>query len=153
MKKSSKQLLFEMMHKVAGMPLKEFANVQTATRYPVLFNFMSDTQGYNMFLHTTDSQEKANSICSKGFQYQVFDKTTDYVTNPDDIDYLISMRKAYGNFIVVIQIRSNVSSYESISTNGTDEDGEDVYVLPPQYIKGYYDKLNNRIYPNPLFKK
>lgn len=141
------------MHRVAGMPLREFADVQTQTRYPVLYKFITDSFGYNTFLHTTASAETAKAICNKGFNFQIFDKTTDYITHPDDIDYLIAMRKSYGNFIVVIQIRSNITSYESISTSGTNEDGEEIFILPPQYIKGYYDKSSGQLYVNPLFRK
>ena len=106
MKKSNKELLFERMHTVGGMPLKEFADVITKSRFPEFVKFIDNTSGYYIFFHTTNTVEKAKKICTNGFQFQVFDKTTDYVSHIEDIDYLISMRKAYGNFIVVIQIRN-----------------------------------------------
>lgn len=34
-----------------------------------------------------------------------------------------------------------------------DDEDEEVFILPPQYIKGYFDRTTNEIFTNPLFKK
>jgi len=153
--KSNRQLLFERMNKVGGMPLKEFSleTAETQTEYQNLIQFIGESSGYYIYLHTTNSTENAVSICQNGFRYIEFDKTTDYVNNVDGLIYMLGIRKPYGNFTIIMQISASIKDYDMISTKGVDEEGEEIFILPPQYIKGYYDRTTKKVYPNSLFKK
>lgn len=154
MGKTSKELLFERMHTIGGMPLKEFDTVisPNSAKYQELINFIGNSTGYLIYLHTTNSEEVAKSICSKGFQFEDFPKTTDYIGNADGLIYMLNIRASYGNFTIIIQLRNGVNP-ESISKKSTDGDGEEIFILPPQYIKGYYDRATKKIYSNPQFKQ
>ena len=113
--------------------------------------FIFQEAGYFRFLHTTNTIEKAKSICENGFWYKNFNKTTDYVCDPVSLAYMLNIRKYYGDFTLIIQLCKNICSYEKISKMEYDEEGDEVFILPPQYIKGVYDRRTNEIYANPLF--
>jgi hypothetical protein len=151
-KKYNKQLLFERMHTVGGMPIKEF-EVRNSEKHQDLVRFIGESIGYLTYLHTTDTIEKAKSICNTGLRFEIFQKTVDLVNNVDSLEYILMIRKPYGNFTVVIQISKSIKNYESISKESTDEEGNEIFVLPPQHIRGYYDRTTKEIFANPLFRK
>ena len=156
MKKTNKKLLFEMMHKVGGMPLKEFnteINNNGQEQYQNLINFIGIAENYFTYLHTTDSENNAKSICQNGFRFETFSKTVDYITDVVGLVYMLNIRKPYGNYTIIIQVNSTIENYESISEKSYDEDENEVFILPPQYIKGYYNRTTNVIVPNSLFKE
>lgn len=125
----------------------------SATRYQDLVDFICDSKGYFNFLHTTDTFEKALSICENGFMFKKFDKTSVFVCDSISLAYMLNIRKHYGDYTVIIQISTHISNYESISNMEYDEDGEEVFTLPPQYIKGYFNRVTSEIFANPFFKK
>lgn len=151
----NKQRLFEMMNRVGGMPLKEFdiTPEENQAGYLNLINFIGESKGYSNYLHTTQTEENAKSICETGLRFEIFQKTVDYVYNIVGLIYMLSIREPYGNFTVIIQIKGNIKNVESISKKGHNENGDEIFVLPPQYIKGYYDRTTKEIFANPLFKK
>jgi hypothetical protein len=121
-------------------------------KYLTLLEFISNCDQNFCFLHTTNSLEKAESICHNGFVYSQFDKTTDYVCDIITLAYMLNIRKHYGDFTIVIQIDHSITNYAEISIKEYDVEGEEIFILPPQYIKGYYNRTNHEIIPNPLFK-
>jgi hypothetical protein len=125
----------------------------TSIAYKQLIAFICEEAGYFSFLHTTNTVEKARSICNSGFQFKKFDKTSDYVCDAVSLAYMLNIRKHYGDFTVIIQINKNISHYEEISQMEYDDEDEEVFILPPQYVKGFYNRITNEIYANPLFKK
>jgi len=138
------------------IPLKEydFNSIERQVEFQNLINFIGEPNGYKNYLHTTDSIENAKAICQNGLIYDQFEKTTDYVYDSSSIIYMLGIRKAYGNYTVIIQIKPNdVKNLNTINQISTDEDGDEIYTLPPEYIKGYYDRTIKKIYPNPLFRK
>jgi len=154
MKKTNKELLFERMHTVGGMPLKEFEitnTTKTNIKYQSLIDFIGESKGYSIYLHTTDTVENAKSICENGLEFKDFDKTTDSINSVDALVYNLNIRRDYGNFTVIIQISGNISNYETISRKGYDKNNEEIFILPPQYIKGYFDRTTYKIFANPLF--
>jgi len=170
-KDNSKQRLMEVMQKVDPtfkprlnedldfndtISLKEF-NFDIAERqveFQNLINFIGKDNGYKNYLHTTDNIENAKTICQNGLIYNQFEKTTDYVYDPSSIIYMLGIRKAYGNYTVIIQIKPNdIKNLNTICQMDVDEDGDEIYTLPPEYVKGYYDRTTKEIYPNPLFRK
>jgi len=155
-KKDNRQRLFEMMNKVGGMTLTEFSTelkYDEHEKYRNLIEFIGESQGYDNFLHTTKTEENAKSICQNGFRFEQFQKTTDYIGNVDALVYMLYVRQAYGNFTVIIQISHSLQDYESISEKTTDDEDNEIFILPPQYIKGYYNRTTKEIFPNQLFKK
>jgi hypothetical protein len=153
--KNNKQRLFEMMNRVSNMPLKEFdvTTEKNQSEYQNLINFIGVSKGYSNYLHTTDTVENAQSICKTGLRFEIFQKTADYIFNVIGLIYMLGIRKDYGNYTVIIQIKGNIKDIESVSKRGHDENGDEIFVLPPQYIKGYYDRITKEIFVNPLFKK
>lgn len=136
--------------------LKEFSikvSDESEKKYRNLINFIGESPGYLNYLHTTNSEENAKSICKNGLRYEIFYKTVDNINSVVALIYMLNIRKPYGNFTIVIQIDSSIKDYESISEKTTNEDGDEIYVFPPRYIKGYYDRITNEIFTNPLFEK
>ena len=121
--------------------------------YQNLIDFICAENGYLSFLHTTNTMEKALSICKNGFVFMQFNKTSDYVCDLITLAYMLNIRKHYGDFTVIIQISNLITDYEEISIKEIDGEGEEVFILPPQYIKGYFNRITNEIFANPLFKK
>jgi hypothetical protein len=153
--KNEKQRLFEMMNKVGGMPINEFdiTSEENQSKYENLINFIGESQGYSFYLHTTNSEENAKSICQTGLRFEIFQKTADYINNVNGLVYMLDIRKPYGNFTIIIQINSSIKNYESVSKKNTNENGEEIFILPPEYIKGYYDRTTRKIFANSSFKK
>ena len=123
------------------------------SKYQNLVDFICGESGYFNFLHTTRTEENALSICLNGFRFKKFDKTSDYVCDAISLAYMLYIRKHYGDFTVIIQINKNITHYEAMSEKELDDEGEERFVLPPQYIKGYYNRITNEIIANTLFKK
>jgi len=121
-------------------------------KYLSLIEFINECTECFSFLHTTNSLEKALSICKNGFIYVQFDKTADYVCDVVTLAYMLNIRKHYGDYTIIIQIDAHIKNYLEISNREYDVDGEEFYVLPPQYIKGFYNRNTHEIIPNPLFK-
>lgn len=122
-------------------------------KYQELIDFIMDCNNCTSYLHTTGSLENAQSICSNGFVYNQFDKTTDYVCDMVTLAHNLNLRKHYGDYTIIIQINRKITSYNSISAREYDVEGEEVYVLPPRYIKGFYNRHTHEIFLNPLFAK
>ena len=121
--------------------------------YQELVDFICEKKGYFTFLHTTNSIEKAVSICENGFRFQKFDKTSDFVCDSITVAFMLSIRKQYGDFTVIIQISSHITHYESISEKIIDEEDEELFILPARFIKGYYNRATNEIFINSAFRK
>ena len=126
---------------------------EATSKIKELSDFICEETGYFRFLHTTNSIERARSICENGFRFKDFNKTSDYVCDPITLAYMLNIRKHYGDFTVIIQINKNITSYVEISEKEYDDEGDEVYVLPPQYIKGFYNRRTDEIYANPFFRK
>jgi hypothetical protein len=158
--KNDRQRLFEVMGKLdkTFKAINEFdlSTVQRTDAYYNIVEFIGESIGYSNYLHTTNSEEIAKLICSNGFKFEIFQKTTDFVNNIEGLKYRLNIRKVYGNFTVIFQInRSIPNDYESISKKLTEkgEENADIFLLPPQYIKGYFNRTTKEIFANPSFKK
>jgi hypothetical protein len=123
----------------------------TAHKYQNLINFISDCDACFSFLHTTNSLEKAMSICKNGFVFSQFDKTTDYVCDIVSLTYMLNIRKHYGDFTIILQLSNQIKSYTEISIKEYDVEGEEVFILPPRYVKGFYNRNTREIFLNPLY--
>lgn len=124
-----------------------------------------------LFLHYTPRQDVANKILKEGFKFvNSFYKTAEYIYN-DDL-YLVHRHhehKQYGHYVIVIciskdtydhysnelgQLRAKNISVEQILTKTPsykDENSDDIYICPKQFIKGYFNYTNGTITTNPEF--
>lgn len=123
------------------------------------------------FVHYTASENIAMKIIVEGFRFvNSFYKTAEYIYH-DEL-YLLQRHhehKQFGDFVVVIGIAKktydhytdelrkikakNIAS-EQILTEHTvekDENYEDIYTLPIQFVKGYFNYKDGTIVRNPSY--
>lgn len=135
-------------------------------------NFIFDNETeVNLFLHYTTSEKVAKTILQNGFKFvNSFYKTAEYIYN-DEL-YLIHRHhehKQFGDYVIVIciskelfrkytselnKIKSKNIAVEQLLTEtppSLDENAEEVYTLPKQFIKGYFNYTNGEIVRNPDF--
>jgi len=137
-----------------------------------IYNFLfGNNEEVKIYLHYTREKSVANEILSEGFKFvNSFYKTAELVFN--DKLYLMhrhNEHKQFGEFVIVISIsKKNFNKYtqelsklqakniavEQILTevpHQTDENGEEIYTSPRQFIKGYFNYLNGSIVTNPYY--
>lgn len=131
------------------------------TNNEMLYAFlMVNAKEYRTFLHVTDTEENAKSICENGFRYvDNFYKTVDefYNGNIDTLNWLRIQRQAYGKFVIIIQIDKEV--FKSCGHDidhlgvaaGKNSDEEDVTVMKREYVHGYLNENNQTIKVNTFF--
>lgn len=129
-------------------------SVEGKTPNETLMGFISTNKGCVTYIHVTDSEEAAKGIIETGFEYDIFGKTTDFVPESDmvTLNYVRILRKAYGNYIMVIQIdedvmKRNKNNAELLSDTGDD----DTLILPKEYVKGYFIQDVMKFVSNPKF--
>ncbi len=124
-----------------------------------------------IYMHYTRDEADAQNILKTGFRFaNSFYKTALPVTR-DKLDMIIkhNSQKYYGHYLIIISISSETVNYlteeikkaglknvsfENILTESTtlrNENGEPVYLLPNQFIKGYINHLTGEITKNPDF--
>jgi hypothetical protein len=130
---------------------------------------LEDDDKLKIYMHYTRDEADAQNILKVGFRFaNSFYKTALPVTR-DKLDMVIkhNSQKYHGHFLIIISIaketvkyftaeikKSGVKniSFENILTESTplrNENGEPVYLLPLQYIKGYINHLTGEITKNP----
>ncbi len=134
------------------------------------FLFENDTE-IKLFLHYTAKENVAKTIIKEGFKFvNSFYKTAEYIYN-DEL-YLIHRHhehKQYGDYVIVIciskdkynsyseelaRLRAKNIAVEQILTESPpiiDENSDEVYILPNQFIKGYFNYIEGTIVENPDF--
>jgi hypothetical protein len=134
------------------------------------FLFENDKQ-IKLFLHYTPRKDVADKILKEGFKFvNSFYKTAEYIYN-DDL-YLVHRHhehKQYGKYVMVICISKDTYDYfsgelsklkaknisvEQILTKEPsykDENSDDIYIFPKQFIKGYFNYTDGTIITNPDF--
>ena len=134
------------------------------------FLFENDTE-IKLFLHYTAKENVAEKIVSEGFKFvNSFYKTAEYIYN-DEL-YLIHRHhehKQYGHYVIVICISKDTYNHysdelgrlkakniavEQILTETppyTDENSDEIYTFPKQFIKGYFNYMDGTIVENPEF--
>jgi hypothetical protein len=122
-----------------------------------------------IYLHNTPTIELAEKILREGLVFENhLSSTTDQVSQNDlvELNYFRMIRKSYGNISIIIQISSKLvediskrlrqSKFhfsEALSKTRPvyNEDEYPVYLLPEQFIKGYFDHSTLRSKTNPKF--
>ncbi|MDD3569196.1 MAG: hypothetical protein PHT92_12420 [Bacteroidales bacterium] len=135
-------------------------------------NFLfSNLDNEELFVHYTRDQEVADTICREGFQFaDSFYKTAEPITNDKlDLVYKHNLRKQFGSIIVVLafskdiynkytQIISNVKAVVNVEQIFStllpelNDNLDEVYLLPAQFVKGYINIETGEIVPNLNFK-
>lgn len=124
-----------------------------------------------IFLHYTRDENIAQKIMGEGFKFvNSFYKTAEPIINDQlDLMYKHSMHKFFGPIVVVIAVSNKVYHFyeeklhdlhvldvktEQILTETKpeiNENSDEVYLLPNQYIKGYFNYVSGDIVTNPDF--
>jgi len=124
-----------------------------------LLTFIKSDNNCVTFLHVTNEKENAINIIKNGFNYiDNFHKTTDEISpvNEVTLSWVCAQRKAYGQYIIVIQIdRSILKNRGGIDELSFNEhlisDDEFIYTLYKYYVKGYIDENTGLIIKNSEF--
>jgi len=123
-----------------------------------------------IYIHYTNSQSIADKIIKEGFKFsESFHKTAEQISRDlKDLDYKHQIRKYFGNYIVILAIRKDVFSFyekelnlfdvKSLSIEHMvshklfdDETGDEIYLLPNNFVKGYFDFQSGDFTGNPKF--
>lgn len=130
-----------------------------------------DYENIKLFLHYTAKESVARKIIRDGFKFvNSFYKTAENIYN-DEL-FLIHRHhehKQYGEYVIVIciskeiynhyseklnKLRAKNTAVEQILTEKdsyTDENSDEIYTLPKQFIKGYFNYIEGSIVKNPDF--
>ncbi|PLX11981.1 MAG: hypothetical protein C0597_14230, partial [Marinilabiliales bacterium] len=135
-------------------------------------NFLfEDEDKIKLFLHYTAKLSVAKKILVEGFKFvNSFYKTAEYIYN-DEL-YLVHRHhehKQYGKYVIVICISKEMYNHYSEELNNRraknvaveqlltesppikDDDSDEIYILPKQFIKGYFNYMDGTIVENPDF--
>ncbi len=135
----------------------------------LLHDFIHTNDALSTFLHCTPTEELAQKIMKEGLVFENYlTHTSDPVSGTDliELNYFRILRKSYGSYTLIIQIEDNlIKSYSSqlihtpfhfseVLTKHMPVSSEDditVYILPEQFIYGYFDHVRKRGLKNPRF--
>ncbi len=134
------------------------------------FLFENDKE-VKLFLHYTAKKDVAQKIVKEGFRFvNSFYKTAEYIYN-DEL-YLIHRHhehKQYGNYVIVICVSIDIYKYYTEELNKLhakniaveqllveepsyiDDNSDEIYLLPKQFIKGYFNYVDGTVVENPYF--
>ncbi|MBU8891382.1 MAG: hypothetical protein KOO66_01285 [Bacteroidales bacterium] len=152
----------------------EFSGIVTKDRLldKKIRNFLFENDdNIKLFLHYTASEDVANKILKEGFHFvNSFYKTAEYIYN-DEL-YLVHRHhehKQFGKYVILICISKDIYTrysnelsnlkakniaVEQILTETppyVDENSDEIYTFPKQFIKGYFNYMEGTIVKNPEF--
>jgi len=135
-------------------------------------SFISENEKqFKTYMHYTRDETDALKIMKEGFLFsESFYRTALPVTG-DILDLRIkhSSRKYFGDYLIIICIDNKITghysrllevegvknhTFENILTEQPpyrNENGDQIFRLPPQYIKGYINHRTAEIFKNPAF--
>jgi hypothetical protein len=136
----------------------------------ILQFIVNDLDTQNTFIHYTKEEEVAKKIITEGFRFvDTFYKTAEPVVNDKlDLVYKHYLHKHFGKYVILIGISKevynkylkkisqskrliNVEQIISKKSPALDENQDEVFLLPYQYIKGYINSEAGEIVYNELF--
>ncbi|HOP03791.1 MAG TPA: hypothetical protein PL017_04380 [Tenuifilaceae bacterium] len=166
----SKESLAEMLKKIQSSSPEVSVKPSKLFDEDVMKFIIGDEKKCNSFIHYTKEKEIAKKIISDGFKFvDTFYKTAEPITNDKlDLIYKHYLHKHYGNYVVIISISKqvydkyleeiskikkvvNVEQILSEKSPLLNENLDEVYLLPTQYVKGYIDAETGEITNNPNF--
>ncbi len=166
----SKESLAEILKKLQGGTPEVAVKPSKLFEEEVLKFITGDETKCNSFIHYTKEKEIAEKIISGGFKFvDTFYKTAEPITNDKlDLIYKHYLHKHYGNYVVILSISKqvynhylneiskikkvvNVEQVLSEKSPLLNENLDEVYMLPKQYVKGYINAESGEIFNNPEF--
>lgn len=131
---------------------------------------LKDEETEILYVHYTKNQDIAQKICDEGFIFaDSFHKTAELVTS-DKLDFVYKhyLRRQFGNFVLIIAIGKEVyNHYQNIikqsnkivnveqviskKLKDSDENSDEVFRLPKDFIKGYINSETGEIFINANF--
>ncbi len=139
------------------------------SKVSLLTKMIGNDENVLTFLHNTNTEETAVRILRKGFRFvSHLEYTTDMVSlrDPLTIEYFTMTRKMYGSYTIIIQISRDMAKkytkllegvnhhfYEALTIKEPvkNSDGEFMYKLAPQFIKGYVNIEEDTFITNSIF--
>ncbi len=125
------------------------------------------------FTHRTNSEQIAKKIMEEGFEFaEAIQSTTDILVNDEVVlKYYHNLRRNYGEYNVIICIANEIYDYylaqlkasprgklftvEEILTEKKprydEERDQTIFLLPKQFIKGFFNEETAKITINPNF--
>lgn len=166
----SKESLADILKKVQGYT-PEPQMKQTKLFDDETQQFITENEKINnSYIHYTKDKDVAEKIIEIGFKFvDTFYKTAEPITNDRlDLIYKHYLHKHYGKFVVIISISKtiynkylneiskikkvvNVEQILSEKSPMLNENLDEVFLLPKQYVKGYVDTETGEITRNPNF--
>jgi len=129
-----------------------------------------ETERSVIYLHYTSSRNIADKILNEGFKFSdSFHKTAEQISKDlNDLDYKHQIRKYFGNYIIVLAVGKEIFRYyekelslfdvQSLSIEHMlsqklldEETGDEIYLLPGNFVLGYYDVQSGEFIRNPGF--
>jgi hypothetical protein len=133
----------------------------------ILRFIVGDINKQLIYIHYTKEESVAQRILVEGFRFiDTFYKTAEPVTNDKlDLIYKHYLHKYFGKFVILIGISKevynkylkmislskkliNVEQIISKKSPNLDENQDEVYFLPPQFVKGYINSETGEIIDN-----
>lgn len=127
------------------------------------FDNIFDNENKFTFIHSTNNEKIAKSICNLGFfGYNYLTNTADEV-NINTFEFWYNYRKNYGDFIIVIQIQKDILIKELYLSKTSEKiinkikyiiNDQDIlfdFMIKPKYIRGYFKRIGKIFIVNELF--
>jgi hypothetical protein len=166
----SREELEEIIRKFQGFPYETLVKPTMLFEPKVQGFIFEGEKDHCLYIHYTKDREIADKIFTEGFRFaESFYKTAESITN-DKLDFVYkhSLRRHFGNIVIIIAIGNvvynkyakeiaklnkpvNVEQILSIASPQLNENLDEVYLLPAQYIKGYVNSETGEVYPNSNF--
>jgi hypothetical protein len=166
----SKESLADMIKKIQGYTSEPQLKQSKLFEEEIQKFITENEKTNNSYIHYTKEKEVAEKIIEVGFKFvDTFYKTAEPITNDRlDLIYKHYLHKHYGKYVVIISISKtvynmylekismikkvvNVEQILSEKSPLLNENLDEVYLLPKQYIKGYIDSETGEIFRNPNF--
>lgn len=131
---------------------------------------LEDSETQVLFIHYTKDEDVVQRIVNEGFLFaDSFYKTAEAISNDKlDLVYKHNLRKNFGKFVVILAIDKNLYNHylNAISNSNKvlsveqiiskkhpqlNENLDEVFLLPRQYVKGYVNIETGEIFSNNAF--
>lgn len=131
---------------------------------------LKDEENQVLFIHYTKDEDVVRRINQEGFRFaDSFYKTAEAISNDKlDLVYKHNLRKNFGKYVVILAIDKSIYNFylDAISNSNKvisveqilskkspqlNENLDEVYLLPNQYVKGFINSETGEIIPNKDF--
>ncbi len=132
-------------------------------------SFISLDERVLVFLHNTSSEALARKIMEEGFRFvNHLTYSCDQVSASDlvQLRYFTILRRSYGEYTIVLCVGKELVEEYSNHLRGTpfhfsevlayhppviNEDGDPLFIMPPHFVKGYFNQQTGAGVLNPKF--